>query len=104
MATDITTESVISTSQVFDKVDHFYPRTVVFEFGNDEVTTIAVTLDYLYATTDHYISYKIENFEAGIDKTGVEPIRHLMYTDEGSDPINPRNRTHFQFKFLDTIR
>ena len=104
MATDITTESVISTSQVFDKVDHFYPRTVVFEFGNDEVTTIAVTLDYLYATTDHYISYKIENFEAGIDKTGVEPIHHLMYTDEGSDPINPRNRTHFQFKFLDTIR
>ena len=56
---DLAIESVISTSQAFKKVDQFYNRTVVFDFGHG-ITPIAVTLDYLYAQTDQNITYGID--------------------------------------------
>jgi len=98
---DLAIESVISTSQAFKKVDQFYNRTVVFDFGHG-ITPIAVTLDYLYAQTDQNITYGIENYEAGVDRSGLHPIFHVLpsYIDTAEE----KNIAHRQYRFLDVIR
>ena len=98
---DIENESIISTSQASKKVDQFYNRTVVFVFGNG-VQAVAATLDYLYATSDQYPIYKIENYEAGIDRRYNQLIYHVRPSYE--DSVEPKNKGHNQFKFLNTIR
>ena len=97
----ITKESVISTSQASKKVTQFYDRTVVFDFGHG-ITPIAVTLDYLYAQSDQYVVYDIENYEAGVDNTGINPIYHVL--PSYIDTAEHKNQGHNTYKFLNTIR
>lgn len=98
---ELQNESLISTSQASKKVSQYYNRTVVFEFGCG-VTPIAVTLDYLYAQTDHNITYYIENYEAGVDRSGLQPLYHVLpsYTDTAEH----KNKANKKYRFIDVIR
>lgn len=99
---DLDIESIISTSQASKKVKQFYNKTVVFDFGHG-IEPIAVTLDYLYAMTDQYPVYKIENYEAGIDKSGFNTDVYHVYPSY-PDSVEPKNKGHNPFKFLNVIR
>jgi len=103
MSSELQFESVIDRTQASKNPVNYYDRTVVFEFNTNEVKPIAVTLDYLYARTDHFPIYSIQNYDKAIDNRVSPPVTMAYPTYITSVDV-PKNQGHNVFMFLDTIR
>ena len=103
MSSELQFESVIDRTRASKNPVNYYDRTVVFEFNTNEVKPIAVTLDYLYARTDHFPIYSIQNYDKAIDNRVSPPVTMAYPTYITSVDV-PKNQGHNVFMFLDTIR
>ena len=74
MASELQFEAVVDKTQASKNPVSHYDRTVVFEFNTDEVKPIAVNIDYLYARSDHFPIYGIQNYEKVINSTVHPPL------------------------------